>query len=113
MKLKKGDQVMVISGKSRGKSGKIEKIISEKNQAVVAGINIAKKSVKPSKKAPKGGQIEFPAAIHISNLKYFCANCNKPTKVIIKQDSGKKKVRICKNCKNDSDQTVKTSKQKA
>lgn len=110
MKLKRNDKIIVISGKDRGKTGKIEKILPRKNRAIVTGINIAKKSVRPSKKAPKGGQIEFHAPIDLSNLKYICPTCNKPSKVIIKRDSQGKKNRVCKNCQAKSnDNKVKTS----
>ncbi len=98
MKIRKNDQVLIISGKDRGKTGKVEKILSKSNKALVIGVNLAKKSVKPSKKAPKGGQIEIPNPIDISNLKYICPTCNKPTKVFFKKDSRGKKVRVCKNC---------------
>ncbi len=101
MRLKTGDEILVISGKHRGKSGKIEKINQGSNRAVIAGINLAKKSVKPSKKAPKGGRVEFPAPIHVSNLKYLCLNCNKPSKLTYKLDNKNKKIRICKSCQTD------------
>ncbi|MFH1749388.1 MAG: 50S ribosomal protein L24 [bacterium] len=111
MKLKTGDETLIISGKHRGKLGKIEKIDRANNKAVIAGLNLAKKSVKPSKKAPKGGQVEFPAPIHISNLKYMCPNCNKPTKLTYKTDSKNKKIRICRSCQTDPS-TVKKSTDK-
>lgn len=110
MKIKKGDKVQVLTGKERGKTGVVEKVIPKSNMAIVSGLNIAKKMAKPSKKAPKGGKIEFPAPIHISNLGYFCPTCEKATKVSYKlQDN--KKVRICSSCqKSDTKKTISSKK---
>lgn len=113
MKIKKNDQVLVISGKDRGKTGKVDKILPKTNQALVVGINLAKKSVKPSKKSPKGGQIELVKPIDISNLKYMCPDCNKPAKIFVKEDSRGNKIRICKNCQNKkTDNTFSKDKSK-
>lgn len=109
MKIKKGDKVQVISGKEKGKVGKIEKVLPQKKLAVVSGLNIAKKMVKPSKKAPKGGKIEFPSPIHISNLKYFCPTCEKASKVTYKILNNKK-VRVCTNCQKTKKKSVKIKK---
>lgn len=96
--IKENDTVLIISGKDRGKTGKVEKIISAKNKIIVAGIAIAKKSTKHTKKNPKGGIINIPTSIDISNVALICSKCNKKTKSKYKVVAGKK-VRICKNCK--------------
>ena len=98
MKIKEKDIVLIITGKDRGKTGKVEKIIKTKNKVIVAGINILKKNSKATKKNPKGGIISFPAAIDISNVAIVCPKCNKKTKVGYKMIA-KKKERICKACK--------------
>jgi len=66
--VKKGDMVKVIAGSSKGKTGKVLKVIPEKNRAIVEGVNIATKHSKPNAKNPQGGIIKVEAAIHISNL---------------------------------------------
>jgi len=97
-KIKKGDLVMVIAGKDRGKKGKVEKVLTKKKKAIVTGINILKKHVRPSNKNPKGGIIEFPAPIDISNLMIICSKCNKPTRIGYKFIKNNQKIRICKKC---------------
>lgn len=68
MKLRKGDQVKVLAGKDRGKTGRIEAVLPERNRVVVTGINIMKKSIKKSAQAKQVGIIDFPAPIHASNV---------------------------------------------
>lgn len=97
MKIKKNDNVLVISGKYRGKSGKVEKVSPKKNQVMVAGVNIMKKSTKHSKKAPKGGIIEITVPVPVSNVMIICNKCNKPVRVSYKLINNKK-TRICKKC---------------
>jgi large subunit ribosomal protein L24 len=98
MKIKGKDTVLIISGKDRGKTGKIEKVLRTKKQVVVNGINIQKKHSKSTKKNPKGGIISIPAPIDISNVALICPKCNKKVKVGYKIIA-KKKERICKECK--------------
>ncbi len=101
MKIKKGDKVLVLAGKDKGKTGVVQKVIPKKERAVVEGINLLKKHVRPSQKHPKGGIITFPAPIHISNLMVVCPKCNKPTRVkyTFKSVKGeKKKERVCRHC---------------
>ena len=101
MKIKKGDKVKILSGKDKGKVGRVEKVIPKKELAVVEGLNISKKMLKPSKKSPKGGQVQFPAPIHVSNLCYFCSTCEKATKTKVKV-VGDKKIRVCSVCQKEN-----------
>lgn len=98
MKFKTGDQIIVGSGKDRGKTGKIIKIDKSKNKAIVDGINIYKAHIKPSNKYPQGGVIDKNMPIALSNLNFLCSSCNKSTRV---KYSGckKEKTRICVKCK--------------
>jgi len=98
MKIKKGDQVLVIAGKDIGKIGTIEKIINKTNKAKVKGINLYKKHSKASRKSPKGGVISIEAPISLSNLAPICSACGKKTSFSIKIGE-KKRVRICRKCK--------------
>ena len=97
MKIKKNDQVLIISGKDRGKHGKILDVFPESGKVVVEGANIRKKHVKPKKSGEKGQIVEIPAAFSISNVKLICSKCGKPTRVGHKLVEDKK-YRICKKC---------------
>ncbi len=70
MKLRKGDQVKVLSGANRGKVGKILSVDLKKNRAIVEGVNFIKRHTRPSQNNPQGGIIEREAAVHVSNLAY-------------------------------------------
>jgi len=97
MKIKKGDTVLVISGKYRGKTGKILKAFPEKRRVLVEGINLKKKHQKAKRSEEKGEIIEVPGPINVSNLKIICPKCKKATRIGYKaQEKGKK--RICKKC---------------
>ena len=82
LRLKKGDEVIVLAGKDKGKKGKIIKILPKKNKAVVSDINKFKKNQKPDNNQP-GGIIEKEMPIHISNLSYFDSSTNKATLLIL------------------------------
>lgn len=102
MKIKKNDKVKIIAGKDNGKTGKVLQVFSDKNRASVEGLNLLIKHIKPRQKDEKGQRIEFPAPLNISNLMLICPNCEKTTRVsykIIEKEGKKKKVRICKKCK--------------
>ena len=96
--LRKDDPVMVITGKERGKTGKILKILSEKNRALVEKLNMVKKHARPTKANPQGGVIQKEASIHLSNLMYHCSKCSKGVRVGVKILGDGKKVRSCKKC---------------
>ncbi len=97
MKIKKGDTVLVITGKDKGKTGKVEKALPKENKIIVTGINIRKKHVRPSRKYPQGGIIEFPAPLDVSNVMLLCPRCSKPTRVKYRGEK-KEKERICAKC---------------
>ena len=89
VKLKKGDNVLVISGKDKGKSGSILSIFPKKNRAIVKGVNLVKKHQKPSKQSG-GGIIEKELSIHISNLTFLSLKDGKKTKIGYKFENNKK-----------------------
>lgn len=97
LKIKKGDNVIVTTGNKniKGKTGEVIEVIREKNRAIVAGLNIVKKHVKPSAANPQGGIVEKEASIHISNLALVDPKTGKATRVGYKMD-GDKKVRFAK-----------------
>lgn len=78
--VKTGDTVLVIAGNEKGKKGKILKMLTEKQRAIVEGLNIVKKHVKPSAQNPQGGIVEKEAGIHISNLMLIDPKTGEPTR---------------------------------
>ena len=97
MKLRKGDNVIVLSWNDKGKTGEVLEVIPKTNKVVVKGVNIRKKHVKPRKAGEEGGIIPAEYPVDSSILNVVCPKCNKPTRVGYKQE-GDKKVRICKKC---------------
>jgi large subunit ribosomal protein L24 len=96
--IKKGDTVYVISGKEKGKSGKVIRILRDEEKALVERLNIVKRHARPSPKNPTGGIIEKEAGIHVSNLMLYCTKCSRPTRVGRKRIASGEKVRYCKRC---------------
>ena len=95
--IKKNDTVVVLAGQDKGKTGKVLKVLVEKNRALVEGVNMVSKSTKPSAKNPQGGIVKQEAPIHISNLSLVDPKSGKATRVGIKVTEDGKKVRIAKN----------------
>ncbi|HHE76884.1 MAG TPA: 50S ribosomal protein L24 [Candidatus Parcubacteria bacterium] len=97
MKIHKGDNVLIISGKDRGRKAKVLTVLSKEGKIVVEGINIKKKHIKPKKSGERGQIVEMPAPFDVSNVKLICPKCGKPTRIGYKI-ADKKKYRICKKC---------------
>ncbi len=95
--LKKNDNVVVISGKDKGRRGKILLIDTAKGRVVVEGVNKKKKFVRPSQQNPKGGVISLENAIRISKVMLFCEKCKKGVRIGM-QLKDKSKTRVCKGC---------------
>jgi large subunit ribosomal protein L24 len=96
-RLKKGDNVMVISGNSKGSSGKILFVNREKGRVIVEGVNIMHRHSKPSQKNPQGGIIRREAPINISNVMLICPKTNEPTRIgmeVIKDETTGKEKRM-------------------
>ena len=94
--IKKDDTVIVLAGEDKGKTGKVLKVLVEKNRAIVEGVNIVSKSAKPSAKNPQGGIVKMEAPIHISNLSLIDPKSGQATRVDIKKTDDGKNVRIAK-----------------
>jgi len=95
MHVKKGDKVMVITGKDKGKTGVILASFPKKDRVIVEGVNIIKKHSKPSQANPQGGIISQEAPIHVSNVMVLDPKSNEPTRVGYQEVNGKK-VRVAK-----------------
>ena len=106
LKVRKGDQVKVVSGKEAGKTGKVLRVDTEKGRVVIERLNMVKKHTRPHpKKNPQGGVIEREAAIDVSNVMVVCPACGQPTRVGHRLLDGGGKVRTCRraNCGKDID----------
>ena len=97
MKLKKGDNVKIISGKDRGKTGKVLKVFLDEGRLLVEGVNMRKKHERAKRQDKKGEVITRPAPVSIANAMMVCPKCGKPSRVGYKID-GKQKSRVCKKC---------------
>lgn len=95
LKIKKGDEVIVVTGKNKGKKGKVLKVFPEQNRAIVSGVNIARKHVKPSKTS-EGGIVSKELSIHISNVAHIDPKTDTSTKISFKFLEDGSKVRIAK-----------------
>jgi large subunit ribosomal protein L24 len=93
--IRKGDNVIVLAGRDKGKTGKVQKVLVEEQRAIVEGINMVSKSSKPSAQNPQGGIVKQEAPIHISNLSLIDPKSGKATRVSIKHE-GKNVIRIAK-----------------
>jgi large subunit ribosomal protein L24 len=102
--IKKNDSILVISGKEKGKRGRVLSVYPLKNSLLIEKINMIKKHMKPSRKYAQGGIIEKEAPIHMSNVMLICPKCNKPTRISNTSLQGGKKVRVCKKCREVMDQ---------
>ena len=95
--VKTGDTVMVISGKDKGKTGKVLEVSPKEGKIIVEDINIVTKHVKPRREGEAGGIMKVPGAMYASKVMLYCSKCKKPTRIAHKV-SGDSKVRVCKHC---------------
>ena len=98
MRLRKGDLVIVLKGKDKGKKGNVLRIFPEKEKVIVERVNFSKRHSRPTQNNPQGGILEREAPIHVSNLALFCAKCNSPRRfrTLVLEDG--KKTRVCIKC---------------
>lgn len=97
MKLKKGDNVKIISGNDKGKSGKILAALPRIDRIVVEGVNMKKKHMKPRQQGKKGELVRIPAPFPVSRAMFVCPKCNKPARIgYSTKPQGKE--RVCKKC---------------
>lgn len=103
IRIKKDDKVRVLTGKDKGKIGKVLKVVKKTNRAVVENINVVKVHQRPSQANPQGGIVDKNMPVHVSNLMVMCNSCVKPTRIGMKQLENGKRVRICKKCDQQVD----------
>ena len=100
-RIKRDDTVLVLSGKDRGKRGKVESVIREQrreDRVIVAGVNIVKRHTKPNPRVMQAGIVEKNAPMFISKVMLVCPKCEKPTRVRTDLQPDGKKARFCKHC---------------
>jgi len=102
-KIKKDDQVMVISGKDKGKSAQVRQVLPKEQRALVTGVNMVKRHQRQQTAQQPGGIIEKEAPIQLSNLKLICKNCGDAVRVGIRERPDGIRVRVCKKCNEDID----------
>ncbi len=100
MKIKKNDNVIMLSGKDKGKKGKVIHVFSDDSKLVVEGLNLVKKHLRAKKQGQKGQIVSKERAINSSSVALICKSCGKQTRVGFKFE-GEIKVRICKKCKSE------------
>ena len=96
--IKKGDNVIIISGRDRGKSGKVIRVFPKENKILVENMNLKKKHIRPKKQGQKGQTVNTATPFDISNIMILCPNCGKRTRIGKKILEDKSKIRICKKC---------------
>jgi large subunit ribosomal protein L24 len=96
--VKRGDLVGVITGRERGKRGKVLRVVTAKNRVIVEHVNMIKKHQRPTQKLRQGGIIEREGALALSNVLPICGSCDKPARVGTKVLVDGRKVRICRRC---------------
>ena len=96
--VKKNDLVMVVSGKERGKSGRILRVLPEKKKVIIEKINFIKRHARPHGKQRQGGILEKEAPLHLSNVMLLCEKCNKAVRIGHRAVEGNKKARYCRKC---------------
>lgn len=104
MNIKRNDNVKIIAGKDKGKTGKVIQTFPDREKVVVEGANMLVKNLRPRSRDEKGQKVTFSAPFHISNVMLICPKCNKPVRIAYKliQSGGEKtskKFRVCRKCK--------------
>jgi large subunit ribosomal protein L24 len=97
--IRKNDNVVVTTGKDRGKRGRVVRVVPEKNRVIVEGVNVIKRHTKANpQKNIKGGVVEREAPLHASNVQLVCPECGKPTRIGKQILGDGRKVRVCRKC---------------
>lgn len=100
--IRRDDEVRVVSGKDRGRSGRVVRVLPREGRVMVEGVARAKKHSRPSKRRQQGGIIDIEQFVDISNVQVVCKSCGQPTRIGHRID-GDSKVRVCKKCESDLD----------
>lgn len=96
--IKKGDQVVVTSGKDKGRRGKVQRVLPVAQAVILEGLNLAKRHTKPTKASPQGGVIDKALPLRVSKVMLVCSGCNQPTRIRKERAVDGALVRICRHC---------------
>jgi large subunit ribosomal protein L24 len=99
IRLKKNDMVEVLCGRNKGKTGKILKVIRDKNQVLVEKVNMIKRHTRPSPTTGQGGIVEKEAPLHVSKVMLICPKCATANRFALTETAEGKKARVCRKCK--------------
>jgi large subunit ribosomal protein L24 len=100
MRIRKGDRVMVLQGKDRGRSGEVMRAMPKDKKVIVEGVNISKRHSRPRRGTMQGGIIDKDMPMHVASVAIICSNCG-PTRIGYRQDEQGRKVRVCTKCGGD------------
>ncbi|MCE2403605.1 MAG: 50S ribosomal protein L24 [Dehalococcoidia bacterium] len=103
MKVRKGDTVMVIAGKEKGKTGRVDRVLSPQDRVTIEGVNMVVRHMKPQPGVRQAGRIQKEAPIHISNVMLVCNKCDKTTRATFNVLDDGRKVRVCLRCRETID----------
>jgi large subunit ribosomal protein L24 len=98
MHVRKGDSVVVIAGKEKGKRGRVLRLVTEKDRVVIERINMVKRHTKPTQRNPRGGILEKEGTVNVSNVALWCGKCIAPRRARHEHNEGQKKRRVCIKC---------------
>jgi large subunit ribosomal protein L24 len=98
VKIHKGDEVLVLAGKDKGKKAEVVRAMPKRGAVIVEGVNVAKRHSKPTRATQQGGVIDKFMPIDVSNVALVCKSCDKPTRVGFQVDADGEKTRVCKKC---------------
>lgn len=98
MHVRKGDNVCVLSGKEKGKRGRVLRVLTEKDRVVIERVNMVKRHTKPTQRNPRGGILEKEGSVHASNVSLWCIKCAAPRRARVNAPEGQKKRRVCAKC---------------
>ena len=98
MNIRRGDNVLVIAGKEKGKSGRVDRQLTEDNRVVVEGVNLVTRHMKARPGIRQAGRIQQEAPIHVSNVMLICNKCSRPIRPKVTQLETGQRVRFCPKC---------------
>jgi large subunit ribosomal protein L24 len=98
MHVRKGDQVVVIAGKEKGKRGRVLRLATEKGRVFIERVNLVKRHTKPTQRSPRGGILEKEGSVEASNVALWCGKCVAPRRARVEQKDGQDKRRVCVKC---------------
>jgi large subunit ribosomal protein L24 len=105
LSVKRNDTVQVMSGKEKGKRGKVLIVLPDRERVIVERVNFVKRHQRPTQKVRQGGIIEREGSLHVSNVMLVCGKCDKPTRTGTQVLADGRRVRVCKRCHETLDKT--------